>query len=65
MSQDGDIRQMQEQLRSMAVEISGLKEEIKILRIDKENALKYGIGVLGTAVAGLVALLYNILTKGH
>ena len=59
------IAVLEEKVRTLEEHLERTDKQLKSLQNDRDNALKWGIMVLGTAVLSMASWIFNAVTKGH
>lgn len=59
------IAVLQEKIKNLEEHIEETDKKLKALQRDRDNALKWGIMVLGTGVVSMGTWIFNNITKGH
>lgn len=59
------IAVLQEKIKTLEEHVENNDKLIQALQKDRDNALKWGIMVLGTAVVSMGSWIFNNITKGH
>ena len=59
------IAVLQEKIKTLEEHVENTDKKLQALQRDRDNALKWGIMVLGTAVVSMASWIFNNITKGH
>lgn len=59
------IAVLEEKVKTLEEHLERTDKQLRALQHDRDNALKWGIMVLGTAVVSMGSWIFNAITKGH
>lgn len=59
------IAVLEEKVRTLEEHLERTDRQLKALQSDRDNALKWGVMILGSAVVSMGAWIFNAISKGH
>jgi hypothetical protein len=64
-SAETQIATLREQLTAMGDRLSDMRTDVEALQEERNQALKWGVMALGSAVMGMAYWIFNAITGGH
>lgn len=59
------IAVLEEKVRTLEEHLERTDRQLKALQSDRDNALKWGVMILGSAVVSMGTWIFNAISKGH